>query len=216
MNRPTEGAKDNITSEGGKPLLKAKKQDFLFGAGINAEAQNQQPTASSGRINKVATVNSANKTKEKSSHGVTLNTKCIARTPSGSSNTNRSKLPGDRDPNKGRNSSGKYKGRSPEDNDKKSSKAAGRASSLTRGIQSLSAYSNPKDRKFSEAPKQASSTRGTDSSSTQGTHTRNHNNDKKSTKSGRMTPKSTMSTEPDVPIVNGKTTTVHTEVSIYT
>jgi hypothetical protein len=31
-----------------------------------------------------------------------------------------------------------------------------------------------------------------------------------------MTPKSTMSTEPDVPIVNGKTTTVHTEVSIYT
>jgi hypothetical protein len=35
------GAKDNITSEGGKPLLKAKKQDFLLGAGINAEAQNQ-------------------------------------------------------------------------------------------------------------------------------------------------------------------------------
>jgi hypothetical protein len=57
MNRPTEGAKDNITSEGGKPLLKAKKQDFLFGAGINAEAQNQQPTASTGRINKSATVN---------------------------------------------------------------------------------------------------------------------------------------------------------------
>ena len=206
MDRP-------IPSEGGKTLLNTKKQDVLFGSGINAEDR-KLPTAFTCRINKSAKVNSANKTKDKSGHGVTsLNT--TGSTPSGSSNTNKKKLPGDSGPNKS-GKPGEYKRRSPEDNDKKSSKAAGRPSSFTRSIQSLNAYIKPKDRKFSEAPKRASSTRGTDSSSTHGTHTRNHNNDNRSTKACGMTPKSTMSTELGVPFVNGKTATVHTEVSIYT
>ena len=127
----------SIPSEGGKTLLNTRKQDVLLGVEINA-----------------ATVKSTNKGKHKSGHVVPLKTMgSSTRTPNGSSNTNRNKVPGDSGPNK--------------------------------------------------------------SSSTNGTNTRN-NIDKRLTKAGGMTPKSTMSTEPDVPFVNGKTTTVHTEVNIYT
>ena len=187
----------SIPSEGGKTLLNTRKQDALFGVGINDE-------------DNAATVKSTNKGKDKSGHVVPLNTIVSStRTPNGSSNTNRNKLSGNSGPNKSGKSSGEYKRRSPEDNDKKSSKAAGRPSSFPRGIQSLSAHLELKD------PKRSPSTRDADNSSTYSTHTRN-NIDKRLTKAGGMTPKSTTSTEPDVPFVNGKTTTVHTEVNIYT
>ena len=193
-------------TEGGKTLLNTKKQDVMFGVGINA-GPNILSTAPTRRISNSATMKSTNKGKDKSGQGVTLKTiGSTTRTPSGSSNTNRNKLPGDSGPNKS-GKSGEYKRRSPEDNDKKSSKAAGIPQRLT-------AYIKPKDRKSSEAAKRASSTRGTDITSTHGIHTGNHNNDKRSTKAGGMTPESTMSTKPDVPFVNGKT--VHTEVNIYT
>jgi hypothetical protein len=199
----------SIPSEGGKTLLKTRKQDVLFGVGINAE-DNKLSTTATYRISNSTTVKSKNKGKDKSGHVVPLNTMgSITRTPSGSSNTNRNKLSGNSGPNKSGKSSGEYKRRSPEDNDKKSSKAAGRPSSFPRGIQSLSAHLELKD------PKRSPSTIGADNSSTYSTHTRN-NIDKRLTKAGGMTPKSTTSTEPDVPFVNGKTTTVHTEVNIYT
>ena len=186
----------SIPSEGGKTLLNTRKQDVLFGVGINAE-DNKLSTTATYRISNAATVKSTNKGKDKSGHVVPLNTiGSITRTPNGSSNTNRNKVPGDSGPNKS-GKSGEYKRRSPEDNDKKSSMA------------------KLKDGKSSEAPKRSPSTRGADSSSTNGTHTRN-NIDKRLTKAGEMTPKSTMSTEPDVPFVNGKTTTIHTEVNICT
>lgn len=203
MDRPTV----HIPNEGGKTLFKTTKQDVHFGVGIQADDKNRS-TALTYRINKSGTVNSKTKDKEKSGQGVTLNTKgSITRTPNGSSITNRNKLPGDRDPNKG-GRSGEYKRRSPEDNDKKSSQAAGRGSAFTRGIHSLSAYINHKGRKSSEAPKRASSTRGADSSNTHGTHAK-YDNDKMSKTTGGMTPNSTIST----PIINGKANPVHTEVA---
>ena len=187
----------SIPSEGGKTLLKTRKQDVLFGVGINAE-DNKPSTAATYRKSNAATVKSTNKGKDKSGHVVPLNTiGSITKTPNGSSNTNRNKLSGNSGPNKSGKSSGEYKRPSPEDNDKKSSMA------------------KLKDGKSSEAPKRSPSTRGADNSSTHSTDTRN-NIDKRLTKAGGMTPKGTTSTEPDVPFVNGKTTTAHTEVNIYT
>jgi hypothetical protein len=200
MDRP-------IPSEGGKTLLNTRKQDVLFGAEVNAE-DNKPSTAATYRKSNAATVKSTNKGKDKSV--VPLNTiGGITRTPNGSSNTNRNQLAGDSGPNKSGKSSGEYKRPSPEDNDKESSKVTARPSSFPKGMQSLSQHLKLKD------PKRSPSTRGADNSSTYSTDTRN-NIDKRLTKAGGMTPKGTTSTEPDVPFVNGKTTTVHTEVNIYT
>ena len=62
MDRP-------IPSEGGKTLLNTRKQDVLFGVGINAE-DNKPSTAATYRISNAATVKSTNKGKDKSGHVV--------------------------------------------------------------------------------------------------------------------------------------------------